>query len=214
MKIALVNEDSQADKNSLIYSILKSEAEKKGHEVFNYGMFSEKDERQLNYVQTGLMASILLASGAVDFVVTGCGTGQGAVMSCNSFPNISCGYVASPLDAYLFTQVNAGNVISMPFAQSFGWGAEVNLSYVFRSLFDQEFGGGYPAIYAESESRSRKTMYTKIKIATQYPMIEVLHKIDQEYLKKAIDYPEFRKMFFIHAKDNEITDYILKLLSE
>ena len=72
MKIALINEDSQADKNGLIYSVLKEEAEKKGHTVQNYGMYSEKDEHEINYIQLGVIASILLASEAVDFVVTGC----------------------------------------------------------------------------------------------------------------------------------------------
>jgi ribose 5-phosphate isomerase RpiB len=34
------------------------------------------------------MASILLNSKAVDFVVTGCGTGQGALMSLNIHPGV------------------------------------------------------------------------------------------------------------------------------
>ena len=53
----------------------------------------------------------------------GCGTGEGAMLACNSFPKVLCGHVTSPLDAYLFSQVNDGNCISMPFAQGFGWGA-------------------------------------------------------------------------------------------
>lgn len=74
----------------------------------------------------GLLAAILLNSKAVDFVVTGCGTGEGAMLALNSFPGVLCGHVTSPLDAYLFGQVNDGNAIAMPFAQGFGWGAELN----------------------------------------------------------------------------------------
>lgn len=122
MKIALINENSQAVKNAQIYEILKEEAEKAGHTVDNYGMYAADDEPQLTYVKNGLLASILLSSGAADFVVTGCGTGQGAMLACNSFPNVLCGHVTGPLDAYLFGQVNDGNCIAMPFAQSFGWG--------------------------------------------------------------------------------------------
>lgn len=48
-------------------------------------MYSDKDEHQLTYVKIGLLASILLTSKAVDFVVTGCGTGQGAMLACNSY---------------------------------------------------------------------------------------------------------------------------------
>ena len=38
MKIALINENSQASKNALIESTLRSVVEPLGHEVFNYGM--------------------------------------------------------------------------------------------------------------------------------------------------------------------------------
>ena len=40
MKIALINENSQAAKNELICNTLKSVVEPLGHEVFNYGMYS------------------------------------------------------------------------------------------------------------------------------------------------------------------------------
>ena len=128
MKIALINENSQAAKNSIIFNSLNKEAEKAGHTVVNYGMFGAEDEHQLTYVQNGLLASILLTTKAVDFVVTGCGTGQGAMFACNSFPNVLCGHITNPNDAYLFGQVNDGNCIAMPFAQGFGWGAEINFT--------------------------------------------------------------------------------------
>ena len=88
MKIALINENSQAAKNAQIYEVLNEEAKKAGHTVFNYGMYSAEDDVQLTYVKNGLLASILLTTKAVDFVVTGCGTGQGAMLACNSFPNV------------------------------------------------------------------------------------------------------------------------------
>ena len=65
MKIALINENSQATKNSMIYETLKKVVEPKGHEVFNYGMYGLEDESQLTYVQNGILAAILLNSGAV-----------------------------------------------------------------------------------------------------------------------------------------------------
>lgn len=76
MKIALINENSQAAKNAQIYECLNEEATKAGHTVYNYGMYSADDEVQLTYVKNGLLASILLTTKAVDFVVTGCGTGD------------------------------------------------------------------------------------------------------------------------------------------
>ena len=74
MKIALINENSQAAKNGIIFDTLKSVVEPLGHEVFNYGMYTAEDEAQLTYVQIGILAAILLNSGAADLVITGCGT--------------------------------------------------------------------------------------------------------------------------------------------
>ena len=119
MKIALINENSQAAKNELVESVLKKVVEPMGHEVVNYGMYSADDENQLTYVQNGILAAILLNSGAADYVVTGCGTGEGAMLACNSFPGVLCGHIVDPSDAYMFAQINDGNAIALPFANSF-----------------------------------------------------------------------------------------------
>ena len=52
MKIALINENSQAAKNAQIEEVLKKVVEPKGHEVFNYGMYSAEDEHQLHTSRT------------------------------------------------------------------------------------------------------------------------------------------------------------------
>ena len=78
MKIALINENSQAAKNGIIEAALKKVVEPMGHEVVNYGMYAADDKAQLTYVQCGILAAILLNSGAADYVITGCGTGQSA----------------------------------------------------------------------------------------------------------------------------------------
>ena len=142
MKIALINENSQAVKNAMVYENLKKVADAKGYEVVNYGMYSADDAAQLTYVQCGILAAILLNSGAADFVVTGCGTGEGAMLALNSFPGVLCGHIVDPSDAFMFSQINAGNAVALPFAKGFGWGAELNLTYIFEKLFEQEPGGG------------------------------------------------------------------------
>ncbi len=213
MKIALINENSQADKNSMIYNSLKTEAEKAGHTVVNYGMFSTDDPHQLTYVQNGLLASILLTTKAVDFVVTGCGTGQGAMLACNSFPNVVCGHITNPNDAYLFGQVNDGNCIAMPFAQNFGWGSEINLNYTFEKLFSEDFGGGYPKNRAIHEKRN-KTVLDELKKVTHQPLIKILKEMDQNLLKSAINYPEFKEYFFKDSKSEEISAYLYDLLNK
>ena len=160
MKIALINENSQASKNELIYNTLKNVVEKYGHTVDNYGMLDGND-LPLTYVQNGLLAAILLNSGAADFVITGCGTGSGAMLACNSFPRVLCGLIVDPSDAYMFGQINDGNCAAFPFAKGFAWGAELNLEYCFEKLFNGPRGQGYPRERAVPEQRNKKILDRK-----------------------------------------------------
>ena len=213
MKIALINENSQAAKNEIIYNSLKNTVEPMGHEVLNFGMYSADDETQLTYVMNGLLAAILLNSKAVDFVVTGCGTGEGAMLALNSFPGVLCGHVTSPLDAYLFGQVNDGNAIAMPFAQGFGWGAELNLDYTFEKLFSTEMGGGYPKERVVPEQRNKKIL-DEVKKITQHDIMYVLENIDQDFLKTTVSSEKFKELFFANCQVPEIADYIKKVIGE
>ena len=110
MKIALLNENSQAAKNSMIEASLRKVVEPMGHEVVNYGMYTADDACQLTYVKCGLLAGILLNSGAADYVITGCGTGEGAMLACNAFPRVLCGHIVDPSDGYMFAQINDGKM--------------------------------------------------------------------------------------------------------
>ena len=103
MKIALMNEFSQSSKNPTILGELKKVVEPMGHTVYNTAMEAPlvpqdvpeaytEDNPRLTYLHLGIQAALLLNSGAVDFVITGCGTGQGALMSLNMYPGVVCGY--------------------------------------------------------------------------------------------------------------------------
>ena len=210
MKIALVLENSQAPKNALIFKELNDVATAHGHEVFNYGMYSAEDKRFLTYVRNGLLASILLSTKAVDFVVTGCGTGEGACLACNAFPNVQCGHVTNPTDAYLFTQVNGGNAISLPYAQNFGWGGELNLRYTFEKLFVSPFGGDYPKERAEAEQANKKIL-DHVKTITHRPLIDILKDLDKDFVKGTIDDPKFAEMFYPNCQDDEIAAFLKSL---
>ena len=210
MRIALINENSQAAKNEIIYNTLNKVATKYGHVVDNYGMLGA-DDKSLTYVQNGLLAAILLNSGAADFVVTGCGTGAGAMLALNSFPKVLCGLVVEPSDAYLFGQINDGNAISMPYAKGFGWGAELNLENVYENLFKAPFGGGYPKERVVPEQRNKKIL-DGVKEITHRPMIEILKEIDKDFLLETIDRDTFKNYFFKNAKDAEIVDFIKNIL--
>ena len=202
MRIGLINENSQAAKNGVIYEALNKVALEKGYSVYNYGMECEEDNT-LTYVQVGLLAAILLNSGAVDFVVTGCGTGEGAMLALNSFPNVLCGHIVDPTDAYLFAQINNGNAIEIPFDKGFGWGSELTLESMFRELFKEEFGKGYPRERAIPE-QTNKRILDEVKKVTHKDMYEILEKIDQDFLYQTINRKQFKEFFFEHATDEKM----------
>lgn len=213
MRIALINENSQAAKNSLIYETLKKVADEKGYVVDNYGMYSAEDPASLTYVQCGILAGILLNSGAADFVVTGCGTGEGAMLACNSFPNVLCGHIESPLDAYLFSQVNDGNCIALPFAENFGWGGELNLRYIFERLFECEGGGGYPKERVVPEQRNKKIL-DEVKKITHVDMVTVLKNLDPELARGAVAGEKFEELFFASCKCDKMAAAVKELIGK
>lgn len=211
MKIALINENSQAAKNEMIYATLKKVVEPKGHQVFNYGMYTAEDNEQLTYVQNGILAAILLNSGAADYVITGCGTGEGAMLACNSFPGVLCGHVVDPSDAYMFAQINDGNAIALPFAKGFGWGAELNLQYIFEKLFEGESGQGYPKDRVIPEQRNKKIL-DEVKKVTHVDLVTILKNLDQDLVKGAIVGQRFKEYFFANCKCEKIRECIETIL--
>ena len=211
MKIALITENSQAAKNEIIHTALKSVAEPLGHTVFNYGMYSADDSASLTYVMNGLLAGILLNSKAADFVVTGCGTGMGSMLACNAMPGVFCGLVIDPTDAFLFGQINDGNAISMPYAKGFGWAAELNLQDCYRKLFDGERGLGYPKERAAIMAKNRGIL-AQVKGASCKDMLTVLKEVDQDLLKAAIAGEKFSELFFPNCQDEAIASYLRGLL--
>ncbi|MBQ9046760.1 MAG: RpiB/LacA/LacB family sugar-phosphate isomerase [Solobacterium sp.] len=210
MRIALINENSQAAKNSIIETALRKVADSKGYEVVNYGMYAADDAAQLTYVQNGILAAVLLNSGAADFVVTGCGTGEGAMLALNSFPGVICGHVENPLDAYTFAQINDGNAISIPFALGFGWGGELNLEYIFEKLFSEPFGGGYPKERVVPEQRNKKIL-DGVRAAAFRPLTDILNDLDPELVKGAFAGEHFDEYFFRDCKDEKIAEAVRKL---
>lgn len=189
MKIVLMNEFSQASKNPIIWKELDEVTKKLGHTASNLGMTGDDDYR-LTYIHLGIMSAILLNSGAADFVVTGCGTGQGALMSLNTFPGVACGYCIDPVDAYLFLQINNGNALSLPYAKGFGWGSDLNLKFIFEKAFGSEKGQGYPNEPKFKESQNRNaSLLMGMKANVGKDIMEALESIDQELLETAVNSP-------------------------
>ena len=210
MKAALMMENSQAGKNAVVLKELNAVAEEKGFSVFNVGMSDEQDHH-LTYIHLGIMASILLNSRAIDFVVTGCGTGQGAMMSLNIHPGVVCGYCIDPADAFLFAQINNGNALALPFAKGFGWGAELNVRYIFEKAFTGRKGEGYPPERKEPQVRNAGIL-NQVKGALVKDYLDGLRALDRELVKTAISGERFQRCFFEHCQDSAIEAFVREIL--
>ncbi|MFD1671018.1 RpiB/LacA/LacB family sugar-phosphate isomerase [Agrilactobacillus yilanensis] len=217
MKIALLNEFSQAPKNGLILQTLKDTVEPLNHQVYNVGMSTPlstedvpeaytKDNPRLTYLHLGIQAALLLNAKAVDFVVAGCGTGQGALMSLNIYPGVVCGYCIEPADAYLYLQINNGNALSIPFAKGFGWGAEINLKNIFQNAFSSPSGLGYPAERKESQNANAAKLM-KVKSQVAYPLLQALKNVDQDLVKESLT-PNFRACFNAGCQNESIREFV------
>ena len=191
MKIGVIQASSQAEKNELIYSTVVKYAPKDS-KVINFGCtLNESDV--YSYIDISILVGILLSSGTVDFVVTGCSSGQGMMLACNSMPGVLCGYAPTPKDAYLFAQINNGNAISLPLGEEYTWTGRENLENTIEALFSDPFGQGYPKSEADRKLKDTELLKT-IRKNSQIEMEELLGKLEPSILdriKKKTDVFQF-----------------------
>lgn len=182
MRIGVIVASSQAEKNAMLYEAVRKYAV--GADVVNFGCFPEAAERY-SYIEISLLAGMLLASGSVDFIVTGCSSGQGMMLACNSFPGMLCGYAPTPMDAFLFAQINDGNAVSLPLGEGYTWTGPDNLNQTIAKLFSEPFGQGYPK--AEAERKLRDTALLKeIRCRSQVNVVEFLNSLDESLVEKLL----------------------------
>ncbi|WP_252244889.1 MULTISPECIES: RpiB/LacA/LacB family sugar-phosphate isomerase [unclassified Clostridium] len=195
MKIGIIQASSQKNKNDLLYNCVKKVVKDKGYEVINFGVFKD-EECEYSYIEIAICISILLESKAVDFIVTGCSSGQGMMLACNSLPNILCGYIENPSDAYLFGRINNGNAVSFPLGLNFGWAGEINLQCTLEKLFDEPFGIGYPKQDAVRKQKDTK-MLKVLNNITKRSLVEVIPKVNLDLMKRVL-------------KRDNVYDYVIK----
>jgi ribose 5-phosphate isomerase RpiB len=201
MRIAVINETSAAHRNADILAAL----ENRGHEIFNVGMTERGAHPELSYIHTGLMTAILLNLNLVDFVIGGCGTGQGYLNSALQYPGVFCGHILNDLDAWLFARINAGNCISLALNQGYGWAAEVNLSFIFDRLFSSEFGTGYPPQRAKPQQEFR-TKLMDVSNAAHHTLPQIIDALPDDFVLPAIEYPAMKRLLQIES----ISDLLLR----
>ena len=205
MKIAVINEFSACAKNGDIVTAL--EASVPGASILNVGMSDTAGESSLVYIHTGLITGIMLGAGWCDFAVGGCGTGQGYLISAMQFPDVFCGLVLDPLDAWLFSQINGGNCVSLALNKGYGWAGDINLKYIFDKLFCDPIGQGYPVARAESQAQSRARLQA-ISGCAHRPLADILADIPDEIWAPILQHKPFMDVVAQHA-DSEIAKIIL-----
>jgi ribose 5-phosphate isomerase RpiB len=206
MTIAVIQASSQAGKNNFLEKSVKKAVANQDHQVINFGVFDD-ETLSYSYVQIALCISMLIESKAVDFVVTGCSSGQGMMLACNSLPGILCGYIENPTDAYLFGRINHGNVASYPLGLNFGWAGEINLQNTMNALFEEPFGIGYPV--EDAQRKKEDTLLLKrINAISKKSLIEILPDLDQNFVKTTLTYGPVRSYIMQNGTDEKLKQYI------
>ena len=193
MRIGIIQASSQAGKNRFLAETVKKHAA--GAEVINFGC-TEDEPETYSYIEISLLAGMLLASEAVDYIVTGCSSGQGMMLACNSFPGVLCGYAPTPMDAYLFAQINNGNAVSLPLGEEYTWAGYENCEATVARLFSEPFGQGYPK--GEAERKLKDTLLLKrIRSGGQVSAAALLESLDRPLADKLL-------------RKRDVTDFILR----
>ena len=206
MKIGVIQASSQASKNRLLFDTVKKYAS--GSEVINFGC-KENEEPRYSYVEISVLIGLLLAGGAVDFIVTGCSSGQGMMLACNSMPGVLCGYAPSPMDAYLFAQINNGNAISLPLGENYTGSGIDNFTETIAVLFSEPFGQGYPK--SEAARKMHDTLILKrIRKQSQINTFELLRKMDRPFVEKILCKKDVIRFISEHGTE-EIRDRVRRM---
>ena len=204
MKIATILASSQASKSIMLYDTVKRYAP--DSEIINFGCYENK-ATEYSYIEISLLVGLLLASGSVDFVVTGCSSGQGMMLACNSMPGVLCGYIPTPMDAYLFAQINDGNAVSLPLGENYTWTGFDNFKDTIEKLFSEPFGQGYPK--GEEERKLKDTAFLKdIRNRSQINIVDLFGNLDKKVLEKISNKKDVISYIADHGTNKEVTDWI------
>ena len=204
MKIGIIQASSQADKNGMIVRAVQRYAS--GAEIINFGCRTG-DSGIYSYVEISLLAGLLLTSGAVDFIVTGCSSGQGMMLACNSFPGVLCGYIPTPADAWLFAQINNGNAVSLPLGEGYTWAGKDNLEQTLKKLFSEPFGQGYPKNEAARKLRDTNLL-KEIRAKSQKTVTGFLDSLAPELRNRILSKQDVIGYIRKYGKCERVTEWV------
>ena len=210
MKIGIIQASSQSDKNEIIYNTVREYAV--DSEIVDFGCFRE-DNETYSYIEISILIGMLLASGSVDFVVTGCSSGQEMMLACNNMPGVLCGYIPTPDDAYLFAQINNGNAVSLPLGEEYTWHGTDNLIMTIKKLFSEPFGQGFPK--SEADRKLKDTALLKeIRRQSQIELIELLNALDDGLIRKVLSKKNVITYILANGNNVQLSEWLKKSVDE
>lgn len=208
MKIAIIQATTQSGKNNLLFNTVKSVIEKYNYDIINFGV-SDGELIKYSYTEIAFLIALLINSKTIDFVITGCSSGQGMNLACNTLPGILSGFIQTPQDAYLFGRINDGNVASLSLGLGFGWLGELNLKYIIEQLFNGDFGIGYPPEVAERKIIETNYVKTFNRLSKR-SMVDVMEHLDIDFINKIILKEDVINYIVKNSKEIELVNYLLK----
>ncbi len=112
------------------------------------------------------------------------------------------------MDAYLFAQINNGNVISLPLGEGYTFTGEQNCERTIEKLFSETFGQGYPKQDAERKLRDTKLL-KDLRNNSQIDFISFMKKADAELVEHALQRQNVLDYISTNGEDRQVSDWVL-----
>ena len=206
MKIGIIQGTTQANKNTMLYECTKRAVAKYRHEVINFGVTAQETE-SYSYTEIAVLIAWLINSKTVDFIITGCSSGQGMNLACNTLPGVLSGLIQTPQDAFLYGRINGGNVASFSLGLGFGWLGELNFEYAVDKLFAGELGVGYPPETAVRKRREAQMVKTLNQIGKR-SLTELMDDLAPEFRNKVLSKKDVVRYIMENSKEESLVKYL------
>ena len=93
-----------------------------------------------------------------------------------------------PADAFVFSQINAGNCVSLALNKGYGWAGELNLDYMFEKFFQKNRRGYGGTGRHSGQSRG---LLKGVNEAAHKSFDDILRVIDKDIVKTALSHRPF-----------------------
>jgi ribose 5-phosphate isomerase RpiB len=204
MKIAVIQASTQIDKNSLLYEETKRATQHLNADVYHFGVTDL--EENFSYIQIALCIGLLINTKSLDYVISGCSSGNGMAIACNSLPNVICGYLPTPNDAYLFGRITRGNCASLPLGLNFGWAGELNIRFILEKLFEEPLDIDYPKEAATRKLQDANTL-KMVKKYGQTNMMEILTNLPTSITRPIFVKRDLMEFILQNGEENELLKF-------